>query len=257
MNGAPPPDLLAYEDTGTGSAVLLIHGLAGTAIAHFGPLIENLSADYRVIAPDLRGCGRSAALAPRGDGDAWFAGDVDDLVALLDALKLDRVHLVGYSDGGEVALLLAARLGARARSAAVWGVSGYVPPPDVLAVFAEPERRIPTWDTMRAELDALHGPGRAAPLLRAWAAAMRTVGQERGQPGQILSDDAARRILCPVLIVAGEHDPFNPLPATQTLARRIASASLVVLPGAGHDLLAECGPDLTRQIRSLLERTAA
>jgi valacyclovir hydrolase len=249
--------LLAYEDAGSGPVVLLIHGMAGTARAHLGPLMDALQAEYRIIAPDLRGCGRSAALGPRQEGDGWFAGDVDDLVALLDALKIDRVHVVGYSDGGEVALLLEARLGARARSAAVWGVSGQVPPPGVLAVYAEPEQRIPTWKALSAELEALHGPGRAAPLLRAWAAAMRVVGAERGQPGQILSDDAARRILCPVLIVAGERDPFNPLAATEALARRIASASLVVLPSAGHDLLAERGPDLTRLIRSLLERTAA
>ena len=256
MTGDTPATLLAYEDAGQGSAVLLLHGMAGTARSHLGPLIETLRADYRVLAPDLRGCGRSAALAPRAS-ERWFASDVDDLVALLDALGLDRAHLVGYSDGGETALLLAARLGERAQSATVWGVSGHVPPSSVLAVFEEPEQRIPSWDAYRAELDGLHGPGTAAPMLRGWAAAMRALGQSSGQAGQIIGDDEARGILCPVLVVAGDHDPFNPLAATRALVARIATARLIVLPGAGHDLLGERGPALTNLIRQMLERTAA
>lgn len=256
MTGEIPPALLAYEDVGNGPAVLLIHGLAGTARSHLGPLIGPLRAEYRVIAPDLRGCGRSAALAAR-PGDRWFASDVDDLVALLDALRLDRAHLVGYSDGGETALLLAARLGARARSATVWGVSGRVPPSNVLAVFEEPELRIPDWHAYRADLEALHGPGSAAPLLRGWAVAMRALGHATGHAGEIIGDDETRGILCPVLVVAGDHDPFNPLAATQALVARMPTARLIVLPGAGHDLLGERGPHLTALIRQSLERTAA
>lgn len=256
MSGDHPEALLACEEIGQGPAVLLLHGMAGTARSHLGSLIETLRADYRVVAPDLRGCGRSAALAPR-PAERWFASDVDDLVALLDALKLARVHLVGYSDGGETALLLAARLGERANSATVWGVSGRVPPSGVLAVFEEPERRIPNWNAFRAELEALHGPGTAAPMLRGWAAAMRALDQSAGQSGQIIADDEARGILCPVLVVAGDHDPFNPLAATQALVARMPTARLIVLPGAGHDLLAERGSHLIALIRQMLERTAA
>ncbi len=231
-----PRPLLAYEDLGAPArpAVLLIHGFAGTARAHFAPLIAALTPDFRVIAPDLSGQGRSASVARQVDARLHHH-DADDLLALLDHLALERVHLIGYSDGGEAAIILAARLGERARSMTVWGVSGRVPPERIVAVYADPEHRISSWPTLQAELDALHGSGAARPMLTSWAAAMEDVRAEGGA----INDTEAARVTCPALILAGDRDPFNPLEATQALAERIPRARLVTFPGAGHDLLDE------------------
>jgi len=242
-----PSGGLFYEDLGSGVPVLLVHGFAGTARAHFGPLIDALTAEYRVIAPDLRGHGRSSGLPRRFDA-AMYHTDAADLRALIDRLNPGAVHVIGYSDGGETAIILAAQLGTQARSLTVWGVSGRVPPAEVVALYADPERHLPQWHALRAQLDRLHGTNAALPLLRRWAAAM----SELRARGGAINDDAAPAVTCPTLIVAGDRDPFNPLDATRALADRMAHAHLVVLPGAGHDLLGERGPQLIALVRRVL-----
>lgn len=238
---------LRYDDRGSGPAVVLLHGMAGTAAAHFGPLIDALAPQYRVIAPDLRGCGRSAHLERVADTQ-MYRRDASDVLDLLDRLGIARAHVVGFSDGGESAIVLASRLGARALSLSVWGVSGRVPPAQVVALYAEPEMRIPNWEALRAQLDQQHGPGRAAPMLRAWAAAMAAFQQQGGA----VNDREAAAVTCPTLVIAGDRDPFNPLDATRALVARMPAARLVVLPGAGHDLLRERGPQVVALVQRML-----
>lgn len=238
---------LAYDDIGSGAPVLLIHGFAGTARAHFAPLIEALASDYRVIAPDLSGHGRSAAI-PRRVDTRLHHHDADDLLALIETLGLDHVNLIGYSDGGETAIILAALLGKRARCMIVWGVSGRVPPESVVALYAAPAERIRSWPSLRAELEALHGAGTAEPMLSQWAHAMESL---RAQSG-VINDTEAAQATCPTLVLAGDRDPFNPLEATQALVARMPHARLVTLPGAGHDLLDERGPQVIALARSML-----
>lgn len=245
---------LTYEDLGDPArpAVLLIHGFAGTARAHFTPLIAALEPDYRVIAPDLSGQGRSASV-PRQTDARLHHHDADDLLALLDYLALDPVHLIGYSDGGEEAIILAGRLGVRARSLTAWGVSGRVPPERVVAVYADPQSRIASWPALQEELDGLHGPGATLPMFTSWAAAMEDLRAEGGA----INDAEAARVACPALILAGDRDPFNPLEATQALVARIPGARLVTFPGAGHDLLEERQAQVIALARRMLTGAAS
>lgn len=238
---------LAYEDLGAGQPVLLIHGFAGAARAHFAPLIEALTPEYRVIAPDLSGHGRSVGI-PRAVDTRLHTHDADDLLALVDSLSLDQVNLIGYSDGAETAIILAARLGERARSMIIWGVSGRVPPARIVALFAAPAERIGSWPAMRDELEALHGAGAAEPMMTQWASAMEDLRAEGGA----INDREAAHVQCPTLVLAGDRDPFNPLEATQELARRLPHARLVTLPGAGHDLLTEREPQVVALTRRML-----
>lgn len=81
--------------------VLLVHGLGSTG-ADWAFQIEALAARYRVLVPDLPGAGRSAA--PKRHAIGVYA---ERILSLLDALKVPRTHLVGFSLGGAVALELA------------------------------------------------------------------------------------------------------------------------------------------------------
>jgi pimeloyl-ACP methyl ester carboxylesterase len=95
---------LHYLAAGRGDPVVLLHGFAQTSHM-WRPLIAELSGRHTVIAPDLRGFGQSAAPA---DGYTK-AAMAQDIHALLDSLKLDRVRLVGHDIGLMVAYALAAQ----------------------------------------------------------------------------------------------------------------------------------------------------
>ena len=90
---------IAYRDEGTGEALLLIHGMAGSS-ATWRAVIPELAKRYRVVAPDLLGHGESAK--PRGDYSLGaFAAWLRDL---LDELGISRATVIGQSLGGGVAM---------------------------------------------------------------------------------------------------------------------------------------------------------
>src|SRR3984957_20713187 len=92
-------DRVAYRDEGSGEALLLIHGMAGSSET-WRAVLPQLSKKYRVIAPDLLGHGMSAK--PRGDYSLGaFAVSLRDL---LDELGVDRATVVWQSLGGGVAM---------------------------------------------------------------------------------------------------------------------------------------------------------
>jgi pimeloyl-ACP methyl ester carboxylesterase len=95
MRAAGP---LWVRETGDGPPLLLLHGVLTTG-AEFDLLTPLLADRFRVLAPDLRGHGRGRALAGSLDAD----GIASDLVPALDALGLERVHLLGHSHGGGTA----------------------------------------------------------------------------------------------------------------------------------------------------------
>ena len=242
---------LHFTDQGQGSLVLLIHGMAGTSESHLGPLFGPLVTEgWRVVAPDLRGHGASQKLAPH-QGPQLIAAHTSDLVALVEELAPPSLHLIGYSDGGEIVLQLAARLGALVRGVAVWGTSGQLPPAPIVALYRDPAKTLPDWPTFAAELTALHGPN-GPQLLTIWAEAMA----ELAASGAPYSPKTLAEIACPCLILSGDRDPFNPLPAVQALAQRLPSARLMILPNSGHDLLAERSTDLSAIVRRFLQHTA-
>ena len=96
---------ISYYEAGNGTTVVLVHGFSGSK-ENWLPLARELPLTFHVVMPDLPGWGESSRL--EGE-DYAIEPQVERLGALLDALKLGRVHLVGHSMGGQVAGLYAAR----------------------------------------------------------------------------------------------------------------------------------------------------
>ena len=98
MGAVRPSDLLYFTERGSGSPLLLVHGLMITG-EMFEPVIGHFASRHRVIVPDLRGYGRSRGLPP-----PYTAAQLaSDLARLLDHLGINSTAVVGYSHGGAIA----------------------------------------------------------------------------------------------------------------------------------------------------------
>jgi pimeloyl-ACP methyl ester carboxylesterase len=105
MPYVPTRDIITYyEEAGSGEPLVLIRGL-GSDLQAWAPQLPILAKHFRVIVYDNRGAGRTGA----PDKPYSIAGMADDLAALLDALKIEKAHVLGYSMGGMVAQEFALR----------------------------------------------------------------------------------------------------------------------------------------------------
>lgn len=93
-----------HESHGSGRPMVLLHGGLGSG-EMFGPIIDALSANHRVIVPDLQGHGRTADI----DRPLDIRLMADDIAALIDHLELDKPDIVGFSLGGGVAFFTASK----------------------------------------------------------------------------------------------------------------------------------------------------
>jgi pimeloyl-ACP methyl ester carboxylesterase len=240
---------LYFESSGSGpDTVVLIHGNAGDR-RHWTTQVPALAPHMKVIAYDVRGFGRSSVPV----ADAAYS-DFDDLLALLDALRIDAAHIVGWSMGAGIATDFALAHGARTRSLVAVGpwinghaseaVSTFIGELGVVARAFQSEGQ-------NAALDAwMASPGFAASILDpAMGAEFRRIAADYSwwamgnrSPQQPLSPGAADRlaeIAAPTLVLTAEADLPACLECADLLQASIAGAVKVVMPGTGHLLQME------------------
>lgn len=236
---------------GENAPLLLIHGFTGTAETDMGLLIDEFRGERRLIAPDLRGYG--ASRPPNRDFPPdFYQRDAADLAALLDALRPGPVVVLGFSDGAEAAVLLAATRPDLVRGVVAWGVSGVISPEEVASV----ERWLPVsaWgperETWKGQIIERHGAEQFEPLITGWVAAARAI-RDRG--GNICLEQAAN-ITCPVLLINGDGEVGNTVRDVQTLAARIPNGQLVFVPASDHPIQRDQPERLIHLIRDFLNR---
>lgn len=240
---------IAYHDEGSGPPLLLMHGFTGTARSHLGRLIDALKADHRVIAPDLRGYGASRPPLRDFPPD-FYQRDADDMAALLDQIRPGPVVALGFSDGSESALLLAAARPDLVRGVVSWGVAGVISPQMAdaagrwLPVTAWGESRA-AW---RAEIVATQGEDQLAPQVEGWAAAARAI---HNAGGNICYEQAAA-VRCPVLLLNGDGEVNNLEDDFFRLAARLPDARAEIVAASGHSIQDDQPELLLAWIRAFL-----
>ncbi|MEP6732776.1 MAG: alpha/beta hydrolase [bacterium] len=210
-----------YACFGSGDAVILLHGglgHSGNWSHQVSALIEN---GYRAIVVDSRGHGRSS----RDDRPFTYERMTFDLLAVMDALNVEKASLVGWSDGAVVALMLAASHPARV--ARVFFFACNMDPSGV-----RPNIEL-TPTVMRCLSRHKQDYARLSETPDQFDAFSDAVGvMQRTQPNYTADD--LRTINVPVVIVQSEHDEFISLEHAEYLARTIPAASLVVLQNVSH-----------------------
>jgi pimeloyl-ACP methyl ester carboxylesterase len=227
-----------YVSKGEGPPIVLLHGLGGTLHVWHG-VIENLALHHHVLAVDLRGHGRSG-----GQDDALsIPGWAADVEALLGALELPAVTLVGHSLGSLVAQQLTVTRPEAVDALVLLGGISYFEPPMKDAY----EQRAKLVET--EGLDALVDdwlPGALAP--RTAAKLPQLVGLLRELFLRNDPDAYARacramakapsinreRIGQPTLLLVGDHDRSTPIAMAEELHRSIPVSHVRVIAGASH-----------------------
>ena len=214
---------LFYRDSADGEPLLLLHGFTGSGDDWQHVFAEPLAA-YRIIAPDLRGHGRST----NPSGVFRFADVAGDIFALLDRLGIDRVKAIGMSAGANTLLHMATQQPSRLTS--MIHVSGTPRFPDqaraIMKTMTEEGRSVAEWEQMRGRHHLGDDQIRAL-----WRHAREFAGdrEDMNFTAAALSTITAR-----TLIVHGDRDPLYPVEQAVELFRGIPNASLWVVPGGGH-----------------------
>ena len=233
------------HDVGSGQPVVLLHGSGPgvTAWANWRTILPELSKARRVIAPDLVGFG----FTERPEGISYGLQTwVDHVIGVLDALKLDRVDLVGNSLGGAIALALAIKVPQRVRRLVLMGtggpktaitegleaVWGYQPSVEnmraVLNYLAYDRSRV-TDDLAKLRYEASVRPGHH----ESFAAMFPSPRQARLDELSI-PDDELQSIPHETLLVHGRDDQVMPVETSIRLNRLLKSSQLHVFGKCGH-----------------------
>lgn len=246
---------LFYEVSGSGEAVVFIHAFSVDR-RMWAPQVAEFEGRFRVIRYDLRGHGRS--VAPTGPYTGY-----DDLRVLLETLGVARATLVGLSAGAELAINFAIAHPDRVARLvlAAPGLGGYAVPPlpwatpvFEAAAAGDAERAAKLWAAtpimaMRTNLDAAETV--TALVMENWRLWTYRRTEQPLSPPAI---DRLAEIACPALIIVGDEDLPHIHDIARLLADRIADATLVTIPGAGHIPNLDTPSDFNDAVTAFLRR---
>lgn len=222
----------------TGLPVLMIHGGVGHADL-WAAQVADLSRDHRVIVADTRGHGRST-----NDGSTYdIALLADDYIALLDALGIEKVALVGWSDGANIGLDLAARH--PERIARVFAHAGNVTLEGIDPAVNDSE----VFGRYVTEMASAYAKMSETPA--GWEDFLGGVASMWGtaKPDGL---EKLRGINVPVTIVQSQYDEGIRMSHAQEMAAALPNGTLLVLPDVSHFAMLQAPADYTAAIRDFL-----
>jgi len=250
---------LAYDDQGTGPAIILLHGYPFNR-SMWREQVAELNKSYRLITPDLRGHGESE-VAPASIEE--MARDVE---ALMTALELPDATLGGLSMGGYVALAFCRLFPLRVRELVLADTRASADTEQIKQTRAQQRKRILAdgmsviADDLLAKLFApsmlIEQPQVVARVRQMilqtspeGAAAALAAMAEREDQTPFLS-----HILAPTLILCGSQDTINPVEDSKLMQREIKGSRLELIEDAGHVSNLEQPAHFNRVLKQFLDQ---
>lgn len=247
------------QDHGSGGTLLLISGLGG-ARSSWAPLASELESEFRVLTIDNRDAGEADdEISPYSIADM-----ADDVAGFLDALGIEKVHVLGHSMGGFIALEFATRhpekldrlilVGTAAAAGRALGTD-FLPPPREDWIDDPVERG-------KASMAAGYAPGffdDKPSLLDTFAERTRgnriTWAGYGRQVAAINEHDVRDRlgeVTAPTLVIHGDVDPSLGVKGGELIADGIPGARMLVYEGVGHHPMREEPERFVRDVREFL-----
>ena len=219
------------EDHPRRAPIVLIHGSTNTGRSDWSLVAPLLGREYRVIVPDCRGHG----LSPNPNMTYSFREMADDTAALVRALGYPRAHIIGHSNGGNVALVTLVEHPEIVQTAIPQAANAWVSP-DLIEKeprLFDPDRvrrERPEWmNEMIALHSSVHGTDYWRILLQ--LTVKEIISQPNYTPGDL------GKVRRPTLVIQGQNDSVNaPYQHAQFIAQHIPEAELWIPPGIGHNV---------------------
>jgi 3-oxoadipate enol-lactonase/4-carboxymuconolactone decarboxylase len=230
---------LAYDLTGpAGAPVVAFSNSLGSAIDMWDAIVPTLAGRYRCLRYDTRGHGRSGT-----SGAAVTIDDLaGDLLGLMDAIGVERAHIVGLSLGGMTGQALASRHPERVASLTLIATAAHLPPVDFWETRARTVRAegpgavvdtiVPRWFTPAFRE---HSPEAVAKVRKSFMLIDRE-GYARccEAIGAMDMRERLAQINAPTLVMVGANDPVTTPAMAEALRAGIPNAELVVIPSCAH-----------------------
>jgi 3-oxoadipate enol-lactonase len=232
---------MAYDDTGRGAAVVLLHGFPFDR-SMWREQSQFLGETCRVIAPDLRGQGET----PLGGATLTMGEMAEDVAALLDTLNVERAAVGGLSMGGYVAFEFFRRFPRRVRALALADTRPQADTDEARRTREETAQRAlkdgmgPIADSMLPKLLSAATREREPEVVERVRSMMLGTSPEgaaaalRGMAVRRDQTDLLPEIDVPTLIVVGGEDPITPPSDAESMGAKIQGSRLVRIEGAAH-----------------------
>lgn len=229
--------------------IVLIHGATNTGSHDWRTVAPLLAQEYRVIVPDCRGHGKST----NPTLSYSFKEMAGDTASLIHFLGYERAHVIGHSNGGNVALVTLLEHPNVVQTAVLQAANAYVSPD---MVEKEPvkfdhdnaELHDPNWIQ---EMIDLHSPTHGIDYWRSLV--QLTLKEIVSQPNYTPQDLA--QVQRPALVIQGEFDSVNaPARHAQFIAEHIHGAELWIPEGTGHNVQLEIALEWVRRVLEFLSR---
>lgn len=260
---------MAYEERGVGRVILLVHGFP---LDHtmWASQIEALSKRYRVLAPDLRGFGRT----PLGKYDRAVGITMeryaDDLADMLDALGIKgKIVLCGFSMGGYIAWQFLRRYRERLRGLILCDTKATADSEEARAARLDMAARAAELGSPKIADDLLPKLFSAGSLkkrreivdpirtLISQTAPASIAAGQRGMAARPNVTATLSAIALPTLAIVGAEDAVASPAEMRSMTQAIRGAELIEIPDAGHMAPVENPPAVTEAIQGFLQKLAA
>lgn len=249
-----------FVEKGAGDPVVLIHGFSASYQMNWGlpGIIDALATNYHVIAIDNRGHGKSGK--PH-KVEQYGVNMVEDVVRLLDHLKIEKAHIVGYSMGGFITANLVARHPDRVVSAVIGAAGWYQNPEPHFALLDKIGDSLEAGTGITPLLIKLTPEGQPAPTKEVLKAASLMVmlmndpkalaAAIRGMRGLVVDRKELEENKIPTVAIVGSIDPLKD--GVDEMAAVMNNLELVVIDGADH-MTAIGNPELLGTIQEHLKK---
>ena len=240
-----------YQEHGgaSGIPIVLIHGSTIDSHTDWDALIPALAKEYKVFAPDCRGHGRSN----NPNMSYSFKELADDVAAFVHAMGYEKAHIIGHSNGGNVALVTAVEHPEVTQTCVPQAANAYV---TRYLIDREPkvfepervEREKPEW---RDEMIALHSEVNGQEYWKdlLWLTMKEIISEPNYSPADLA------HVKVPMLVIMGGDDTVNaPDEHAQYIARHVPNAELWIPEKTGHNVHQEREGEWVEKVSDFLRR---